>query len=214
MTCAAVERVAKALEELDIENARSIVEQAVADGVPPAAILEEGLIAGMSRIGEKFRNNEVFLPEVIVAASIWSDAMKSLSPFLASEATLSRGKVVIGTVKGDIHDIGKNLVKAMLEGEGFSVVDLGVDVTPERFRDAVVEHKPDVLAISALLTTTQAEIPVTIRYLEREGVRRNVKIIVGGAPITHSWALSTGADGWAPDARTAVDAVRALLGKP
>jgi len=191
---------------------KELTQQAVDEGIPPEKILEEGLISGMNVVGEKFKRNEFYVPEVLIAARAMKAGMEVLRPLLAETGVPPKGKVIIGTVKGDLHDIGKNLVAMMLEGAGFQIVDLGVDVHPEQFLRAVEEHRPDIVGMSALLTTTMIGMKDVLEALEKSGVRQKVKTIIGGAPVTQSYADEIGADGYAPDAASAVDKVKELLG--
>jgi methylmalonyl-CoA mutase cobalamin-binding domain/chain len=165
----------------------------------------------MAVVGEKFKNNEFYIPEVLVAARAMNAAMAIVKPLIVGDQLKPLGKVVIGTVRGDLHDIGKNLVMMMLEGAGFEIVDLGVDVAPEKFVEAAKANSADVVAMSALLTTTMPAMKDTIAALEENGLRDKVKVIIGGAPVTQSYADSIGADGYAPDAASAVDKVKELL---
>jgi 5-methyltetrahydrofolate--homocysteine methyltransferase len=176
-----------------------------------ALILNEGLIKGMNIVGQKFKNNEVFVPEVLIAARAMNAALAVLKPALASTGVKPIGKAIICTVKGDLHDIGKNLVKMMIEGAGIEVVDLGVDCTPEKIVEAVKEYTPDILCLSALLTTTMMAQKDTIDALAQAGVREKVKIMVGGAPVTQSFADEIGADAYAPDAASAAQVARAYF---
>jgi 5-methyltetrahydrofolate--homocysteine methyltransferase len=188
----------------DTESVVKMTRDALKAGIRPDSVLKDGLIPSMGVIGEKFRNCEIYIPEVLLAARSMHGAMAVLKPILArSEGTVT-GLVVIGTVKGDLHDIGKNLVGMMMEGGGFEVVDLGIDVSVERFVEAVRIHKPAFVAMSALLTTTMKEMKQTILALEKEGLRRQVRVIVGGAPVTERFAKEIGADGFAPDATSVV----------
>jgi 5-methyltetrahydrofolate--homocysteine methyltransferase len=188
----------------DTESVVKMTRDALRAGIRPDSVLKDGLIPSMGVIGEKFRNCEIYIPEVLLAARSMHGAMAVLKPLLArSEGTVT-GLVVIGTVKGDLHDIGKNLVGMMMEGGGFEVVDLGIDVSVERFVEAVRIHKPAFVAMSALLTTTMKEMKQTILALEKEGLRRQVRVIVGGAPVTERFAKEIGADGFAPDATSVV----------
>jgi 5-methyltetrahydrofolate--homocysteine methyltransferase len=188
----------------DTESVVKMTRDALKAGIRPDSVLKDGLIPSMGVIGEKFRNCEIYIPEVLLAARSMHGAMAVLKPILArSEGTVT-GLVVIGTVKGDLHDIGKNLVGMMMEGGGFEVVDLGIDVSVERFVEAVRTHKPAFVAMSALLTTTMKEMKQTILALEKEGLRRQVRVIVGGAPVTERFAKEIGADGFAPDATSVV----------
>jgi len=187
----------------------TLVDQAIAAGIPTRQILNEGLIAGMEKLGVLFKNNEVFIPEVLVAARAMNAALVKLEPLLIKEGIEPKGCVVIGTVKGDLHDIGKNLVAMMLKGAGFKIVDLGADVAPEQFVEAAKAHRPDVVALSALLTTTMVQMKSVITALQAAGVE--VPVIVGGAPLTPDYAGQIGAKGYAPDAASAVDVVHRLM---
>ena len=193
------------------ETAR-LVQEAVDEGVTAAQILNEGLVAGMDVVGARFKNNEFYVPEVLIAARAMHAGMDILKPLLAESGIKPRGTVAVGTVKGDLHDIGKNLVAMMLEGGGYEVVDLEVDVAPEEFVAAANQHDPDIVALSALLTTTMPAMKDTIDALAGAGIRDNVKVIIGGAPVTQAYADEIGADGYAPDAASAVDLVGSLLG--
>jgi 5-methyltetrahydrofolate--homocysteine methyltransferase len=194
------------------EDAERITKQALDEGVSPDKVLNEGLIKGMSVVGEKFKNNEFYVPEVLIAARAMKSAMEILRPMLSESGVQPVGKVAIGTVKGDLHDIGKNLVAMMLEGGGFQVIDLGIDVGPEKFIQAVTDQEVQIVAMSALLTTTMPSMKVTIDALKEAGVRDKVKILIGGAPVTQAYADEIGADGYARDAASAVDKARELLG--
>jgi len=192
--------------------AKELTEQAIAEGVSPQEILNDGLVAGMSVVGQKFKANEFYVPEVLIAARAMQGAMQTLKPALAETGAQPIGRVVIGTVQGDLHDIGKNLVAMMLEGAGFEIVDLGTDVSPEKFVKAVIEHQPNVIAMSALLTTTMPSMKGTIAALEEAGVRDKVKVMIGGAPVTDSFAKQIGADGYSPDASSATRLAKSLVG--
>jgi 5-methyltetrahydrofolate--homocysteine methyltransferase len=212
-------RLASVLEELaqsvidgDGELVAALVRRALSENVPPPRIINEGLIAGMNVVGERFKNGEFFIPEVLMSARSMHGGLAIVKPLLSRSDEKGKGTIVICTVKGDVHDIGKNLVAMMLEGGGFKVVDLGTDVPPERVVSAVREHSPDILAMSTLLTTTLPRIAETIRALEAAGVRGRVKVMVGGAPVTQAFAERAGADGYAPDAALAVELARKLLG--
>lgn len=181
-------------------------------GLTPYDVLTKGLVAGMDIVGADFRDGILFVPEVLMAAKAMKAGMELLRPLLAETGAPQIGTMVIGTVKGDIHDIGKNLVAMMLEGAGYEVVDLGTDVRPERFAAAVREHAPRVVGLSALLTTTMQNMRMAIEALDDLGMRDRVKVIVGGAPVTEAFANEIGADGYAPDASRAVRVVNALLG--
>jgi len=203
--------VSEALQRGDAEKVSELVKQSLNENIAPKKILEEGLIHGMDIIGMKFKKNEVYIPEVLIAARAMHAGMNILRPKLAETGVKNIGKVAIGTVKGDLHDIGKNLVKMMLEGAGFEVIDLGVDVSADKFVEAVKEHKPNVLGMSALLTTTMVNIPEVIKALEAAGLRDKVKIMIGGAPITQNYADQIGADGYSPDAASAVDKAKTFI---
>ena len=187
----------------------TLVDQAIAAGLPTRQILNEGLIAGMEKLGILFKNNEVFIPEVLVAARAMNAALVKLEPLLIKEGIEPKGCVVIGTVKGDLHDIGKNLVAMMLKGAGYKIVDLGADVSPDQFVEAAKNHKPNIVALSALLTTTMVQMKSVVTALQAAGV--DVPVIVGGAPLTPDYAAQIGAKGYAPDAASAVDIVHRLM---
>jgi 5-methyltetrahydrofolate--homocysteine methyltransferase len=191
--------------------AKVLCEQALAGGVPPQRLLDECLVKAMDKVGSQFETGECFVPELLVAARAMKAALEPLRPLLASGAAKRAGKVAIGTVQGDLHDIGKNLVAAMLEGGGFEVVDLGVDVPPEKFVAAVRDQGVQVIALSALLTTTMPAMRATMTELDRAGLRDRVKVMVGGAPITKAFADEIGADGFGTSASTAVLEARRLV---
>lgn len=193
----------------DQNKAKELTGQALDEGMHPEKILNEGLIAGMNIIGAAFKKNEVYVPEVLIAARAMKNAMELLEPKLAEAGVEPIGKALIGTVQGDLHDIGKNLVIMMLKGAGFQVVDLGVDVPPQKFVDAINEHKTRLLGLSALLTTTMPMIDKTLEAIRAAGL--NTKIMIGGAPVTQEYANKVGADGYAPDAASAVDVAKDLL---
>ena len=203
--------VSETLQRGDAEKVEELVKKALEENLTPKKILEDGLIKGMDIIGTKFKNNEVYVPEVLIAARAMHAGMDILKPKLIETGVKNIGKVAIGTVKGDLHDIGKNLVKMMLEGAGFEVIDLGIDVSPDKFVEAVKEHKPDIIGMSALLTTTMVNIPEVIKALEAAGLRDKVKIMIGGAPITQNYADQIGADGCSPDAASAVDKAKTFI---
>ena len=184
---------------------------AIAEGVAPASILNEGLVAGMNVVGEYFKNNEFYVPEVLIAARAMQKSMDILKPKLVEAGTEPKGTIAIGTVKGDLHDIGKNLVAMMLEGSGFEIMDLGVDVKPEQFVEAAA-NGADIVAMSALLTTTMPSMKSTIDALEEAGLKGKVKTMIGGAPVTQNYADEIGADGYSTDAASAVDKAKELLG--
>lgn len=196
----------------DIAAVESLVKKALEQKVGVKEILENGLIAGMAIVGEKFKANDIFVPEVLLSAKAMQAGLKVLEPLLAGAGIKPVAKVAIGTVKGDLHDIGKNLVAMMFKGAGMDVLDFGIDVAPEKFVDAVVKEKVQIVAMSALLTTSMPSMKKTIDALEAAGVLNKVKTIIGGAPVTQEYADQIKADGFAPDAASAVDKVKELLG--
>ena len=184
---------------------KNLVQQAIDEGIPAQQILEDGLLAGMGIIGEKFKNNEVFVPEVLVAARAMNMGASLLKPLLVESGAKTNGKVCIGTVKGDLHDIGKNLVKMMMEGKGLEVIDLGTDVAPETYIKAAQEEGCQVICCSALLTTTMGIMEDVVKAAQDAGIRDTVKIMVGGAPITDAFCKQIGADAYTPDATSAAE---------
>ncbi len=196
----------------DIAGVPVLVKEATAEGITPEDILERGLIAGMAIVGEKFKINEIFVPEVLIAAKAMHAGLDILEPLLAQRNVKPKGKVIIGTVKGDLHDIGKNLVSMMLRGAGFSVVDLGIDVDPKKFIDAAVKNDAKIIAMSSLLTTSMPSMKNIINLLNKEGLGKKIKTVIGGAPVTQKYADEIGADGYADNASSAVDKVKELLG--
>jgi 5-methyltetrahydrofolate--homocysteine methyltransferase len=195
----------------DIEGVAAGCNALVASGMAPLDIINEGLIAGMSVVGKKFKAGDMFMPEVLMSAKAMGAGIEIVKPLIAEEDVPTSGKVVIGTVEGDLHDIGKNLVVIMLESSGYEVVNLGVDIPPQKFVEAVREHKPQVLGLSALLTTTMLAMKDTIDELKEAGVREDLKVIIGGAPVTADFAEEIGADGYAPDGPSAVELADKLL---
>jgi 5-methyltetrahydrofolate--homocysteine methyltransferase len=199
-----------------LDGDRNLVAQQVTEalnsGLAPDLILKNGLVAAMSEVGRLFENGEYYVPEMLIAARAMQAGLKLLKPSLAETGVKAVGRVLIGTVAGDLHDIGKNLVGMMLEGAGFEVIDLGTDIKPEAFVNSVRAHQPDIVAMSALLTTTMPNMEVTIKALEGAGLRKQVKVIVGGAPITEEYANRIGADGTGSDASLAVKVARRLIG--
>ena len=189
---------------------KELVQQALDEGVSAEAILNEGLLSGMGVIGEKFKNNEVFIPEVLVAARAMNAGAQILKPHLAASGVVAKGRVCIGTVQGDLHDIGKNLVKMMMEGKGLEVVDLGTDVAAETFIKTAMEQDCQIICCSALLTTTMPVMADIVKAAEAAGIRDKVKIMVGGAPITDEFCRKIGADCYTPDAASAADAAVAF----
>ncbi len=188
-----------------------LVAEALERGAQPLDIVERGLVAGMEVVGVRFKNGDMYIPEVLVSAKTMHTGMEILRPLLSKGEVRSMGTVILGTVKGDLHDIGKNLVGMMFEGAGFEVVDLGVDQPPERFVEAAQKKEAQVVALSALLTTTMGEMAKVIEALKRAGMRNRVKVMVGGAPLNERFAETIGADGYASDAGSAVEKLRRLL---
>ena len=210
---AVLQEMADALLAGYANKVKELTEKTLAEGIPAGQIIRDGLIPGMAVIGERFKKNEIYVPEVLIAARAMQAGLGIVKPLLSeAEAAEKLGTVCIGTVKGDLHDIGKNLVAMMLEGAGFEVIDLGVDVPPEKFVEAVKEHNANYVALSALLTTTMVNMKETIQALTDAGLRDSVKVLVGGAPVTQSFADDIGADGYAPDSGTAVDIAKKLIG--
>jgi 5-methyltetrahydrofolate--homocysteine methyltransferase len=205
-----LEGISVALQKGDRNTVQKLVQAAVDEGVAPQTILEQGLIAGMGIIGGKFKRNEVYVPEVLIAARAMHGGMNILEPVLAKAGVQPAGHVILGTVKGDLHDIGKNLVGMMLKGGGFAVEDIGTDADAQKFVAAAKAKGKCVVAMSALLTTTMPQMAEVIKALKASGV--SVKTMVGGAPVTQSYADEIGADGYAPDAASAVDVARSLVG--
>jgi len=198
-----LQEISAQLQAGKAKNVKALVQQAIDEGIPAQQILNEGLLDGMNIIGEKFKNNEVFVPEVLVAARAMNTGAALLKPLLAADGVKATGKVCIGTVKGDLHDIGKNPVKMMLEGKGLEVVDLGTDVAPETFVQAAVEQGCQVICCSALLTTTMGVMEDVVKAAEAAGIRDKVKIMIGGAPVTQSFCDQIGADAYTADATSA-----------
>jgi 5-methyltetrahydrofolate--homocysteine methyltransferase len=187
------------------------IKKAIQLGLSPVSIMNDGMISAMTEVGLRFEKGEYFVPEMLVAARAMQVGMNVLKPYLSVVDVYPAGKLVIGTVKGDFHDIGKNLVKMMLEGSGFEVIDLGVDVDPETFLSNLVDPSVKIIAMSALITTTMQAMQPVISMMEISGTRQQVKVIVGGAPLTEEYAQSIGADGYAPDASRAVKLAKSLL---
>ncbi len=206
-----LDHIARCIDEGDSARVEQWIDKAIKENIFIAEILNEGLVRGMSVVGAKFKNNEIYLPEVLISARAMKLGMDIIKPLLSAANVKSKGKIVIGTVQGDIHDIGKNLVSIMLEGAGFEVLDLGVDVSADKFIDAIKSEKADVIAMSALLTTTMMNMKEVVLALADAGIRKSIKVIIGGAPVSHSFAAEIGADGYATDAALAVDAVVDML---
>jgi len=211
---ASYEILTEAVIKGDGNLVESEVNKALNEGADPQDIISEGLIGGMGIVGRRFREGEMFIPEVIMSANAMHKGLDIVKPLLTEAGQKLLGKVVIGTVAGDIHDVGKKIVSFLLEGNGFEVIDLGVDVQNETFAEAIEEHKPDILGMSALLTTTMPNMGSVIDLLEEKGIRDKVKIIVGGASVNQDFADSIGADGYAPEAGSAVEWVKKTFAKP
>jgi 5-methyltetrahydrofolate--homocysteine methyltransferase len=205
------EKYFQALSAGKMDEVKALTQKALEAGDPPDKILKEGLIKAMDRIGVLFKNNEIFIPEVLIAARAMHAGLGVLKPILAKSNTPQAAKIVLGTVKGDLHDIGKNLVGMMLEGAGLEVIDLGTDIPPEKFIQTAQEQKADVIGMSALLTTTMMQMKATVEALKAAGLDGKVKTMVGGAPVTEEFARQIGADGYAADAASAVNKVKEIL---
>ena len=204
--------LAQSVIEGDADKTQRIVQELLNTGQNAKTLLDT-LVSAMDQVGDEWRVGNMFIPEVLIAARAMQEGMKLLRPLLSEADSKVRGSIIIGTVQGDLHDIGKSLVGMMIEGAGFQVIDLGVDVSPERFVQAVKKYQPDIVAMSTLLTTTISYMRDTIRSLEEAGLRNTVKVLVGGAPVTPEYASAIGSDGYAPDGATAVMKVRDLLGQ-
>ena len=205
-------KMAESLIAGKIDEVTNLTQQALDENISSKDILEKGLLAGMEVVGKRFKANEMFIPEVLRCAKCMHGAMEILRPLLAETGVETAGTFVIGTVKGDLHDIGKNLVGMMFEGAGFNVVDLGIDLEPSAFVDAIKEHNASLFGMSALLTTTMPKMAETINAINEAGIRDQVKIMVGGAPVTAEFAREIGADAYASNAASAVDTGKELLG--
>ena len=212
MTDATVDfqQFAQAVVEGNRSKTVKLTEQALAVGIEPLAIIEQGLVPGMETVGERFKRHEMFVPEMLIAARAMKEAMALLEPHLAAAGYKPAHTVVIGTVAGDLHDIGKNLVATMLKGANFGVVDLGTNVSPDAFVAAIKEHEAQLVGLSALLTTTMPSMEATVDAIREAGLT-DVRVLIGGAPVTQEYAQQIGADGYAPDAASAVDAAREVL---
>lgn len=203
-------QISENLQKGKAKIVKQLVQEAIDAGVSAQEILEKGLIAGMNVVGEKFRNNEIFVPEVLVAARALNMGSALLKPLLAADGVKASGRVCIGTVQGDLHDIGKNLVKMMMEGKGLEVIDLGTDVAPETFVKTAVEQDCQIICCSALLTTTMPVMADVVKAAEAAGIREKVKIMIGGAPVSDEFRAQIGADAYTPDAASAADAAVAF----
>ena len=200
-----LEDISAKLQAGKAKDVKALVQQAIDEGIPAKQILEEGLLSGMNVIGEKFKNNEIFVPEVLIAARAMNMGASLLKPLLAESGVKATGKACIGTVKGDLHDIGKNLVKMMMEGKGLEVIDLGTDVSPETFVKTAQEENCQIICCSALLTTTMGVMGEVVKAVTDAGLRDKVKIMIGGAPVTEAFCRQIGADAYTPDAASAAD---------
>ena len=200
-----LQEISEQLQKGKANEVKDLVQKARDEGMAGKQILNEGLMTGMGIIGEKFKKNEVYVPEVLIAARAMNTGIEVIKDLLAEDSDESKGRVVLGTVKGDLHDIGKNLVKIMMEGKGLEVIDLGIDTPAEKFVEAAKENNANIIACSALLTTTMTEMENVVKAAEEAGYRDKVKIMVGGAPVTQSYCESIGADIYAPDAASAAD---------
>jgi len=195
------------------KKVKDLIDQALKEGINPIEILDKALIPGMNVVGEKFKKGEYFIPEVLIAAKAMNEGMRFIKPLITQTGAAYASKVCIGTVRGDIHDIGKNLVAIMLEGAGFQIIDLGVNVAPEKFVEVAKNEGVDIVAMSALLTTTMLAMREVIKALKEAGIREKVKVMIGGAPVTQRYADEIGADGYAPDAASAVEKAKELIGR-
>jgi 5-methyltetrahydrofolate--homocysteine methyltransferase len=210
---ATLEQLKQSVIEGNAASAQTLVKQALSEGLAAEQILNEGLIAAMQEVGKMFEIGEYYVPEMLIAARAMKGGLELLRPALTAANVQAIGKIVIGTVQGDLHDIGKNLVAMMMEGAGFEVIDLGVDVSPEKFVEAVKTHQPNVVGCSALLTTTMPKMKATLDALSQAGMRNKVKVMVGGAPVTDKYAIEIGADAFASDASSAANIAKSLLPK-
>lgn len=206
-----LEEISAQLQAGRAKIVKGLVQQAIDEGVAPEEILKNGLLDGMSIVGERFKNNEIYVPEVLMAARAMNQSIEIIKPLLAQAGVESVGKVCLGTVQGDLHDIGKNLVKIMLEGKGFEVIDLGTDVAPETFVNTAIEQNCDIICCSALLTTTMSVMDQVVKAAEAAGIRDRVKIMIGGAPVNQAFCEQIGADGYTVDAASAADMALAFL---
>lgn len=206
-----LQEISNELQVGNFKEVHRLTQEALDAGISASEILRGGLIAGMDIVGDKFKKDELFIPEVLVAAKAMHAGMEILRPKLVETGAVLTGKVILGTVKGDLHDIGKNLVRMMMEGGGFEVIDLGIDIASERFIEEVKSRQPDILGLSALLTTTMSRMKEVIQLLITAGIRNEVKVMVGGAPLTDKFAKEIGADGYAPDAVSAVQVAKSLI---
>jgi 5-methyltetrahydrofolate--homocysteine methyltransferase len=205
------ERLTEEVVKGQADAVKELVDQALSENISAEDILNLGLVAGMNVVSEKFKNNEFFIPEVLVSARAMTAGLDILNPLLAAANVKAKGKVIIGTVRGDLHDIGKNIVGMMLQGAGYKIVDLGADVSKEKFIESAQKENADILGMSALLTTTMIYMQEVIQGLKEAGLRDKVKVIIGGAPVTQAYANKIEADGYSPDAASAIDLAKDLL---
>jgi 5-methyltetrahydrofolate--homocysteine methyltransferase len=206
------EQLSTAVLEGNNEEAVRLVQQALAEGLNAKSVLDKGLVVGMTEVGARFKRGDMFVPEVLMSAEAMQAGLNLLKPALAASGAKLLGKIVIGTVKGDLHDIGKNLVGMMCQGSGFEVVDLGFNVAPEKFLEAIKAQKPDIVGMSALLTTTMRAMGQTIKAIEEAGLRDKVKIMIGGAPVDQAFAQRIGADGYGSNAVAGTELARQFVG--
>ncbi len=207
-----LQKISEELQKGNYQEVPRLVQEALNAKIAPSKILSDGLVAGMDIVGDKFRRDELFMPEVLISAKAMQSGMNVLRPKLIESGAKLAGKIVLGTVRGDLHDIGKNLVGMLMEGAGFQVIDLGTDVASEKFVEAVKSQKPNLLGLSALLTTTMPKMKEVMESLVEAGIRKSVKVMIGGAPVTEKFSKDVGADGYAPDAASAVEKARELVG--
>lgn len=205
------EKIADEVQKGDSEAVEALVNEALSLEIPADKIMDDGLVKGMNIVSEKFKNNECFIPEILVSAKAMTVGLGILKPLLAEKNVKPLGRAVIGTIQGDLHDIGKNIVGMLLQGAGFEIIDLGADVHADRFVESAKNENADLMGMSALLTTTMINMKTVIDGLKEAGVRENVKVIIGGAPVTQAYADQIGADGYATDAATGVDVAKKLL---
>ncbi len=205
------EKIADEVQKGNSESVETLVNEALSQEIPADTIMDGGLVEGMNIVSKKFKNNECFIPEVLVSAKAMTVGLGILKPLLAEKNVKSLGKVVIGTIQGDLHDIGKNIVGMLLQGAGFEIIDLGADVHVDRFVESIKDENADLVGMSALLTTTMINMKTVIEGLKEAGIRESIKVIIGGAPVTQAYADQIGADGYAADAATGVDVAKKLL---
>ncbi|MBI4595448.1 MAG: corrinoid protein [Candidatus Tectomicrobia bacterium] len=207
------EEIANALIVGNAGKVEELTKTAIAQGVELKALIDKAFMPGMDTVSEKFRNNEYYVPQVLFAARAMQTGLDLIKPLLTGQENVYHGKVVVGTSRGDMHDIGKNIVAMMLAGAGFEVIDLGTDISPQRFVQAVKDESPQLIGISSLMTTTMPAMKETIDHLKNAGLRDKVKVIIGGAPVTQDFAMEIGADGYAPDGAKGIDLAKELIGK-